>query len=372
MQMGEYRGNGTVRKTDPALLIEKIYEAALVPEMWPGVLRSITTLTGTAWSTMLSLRPDAQRWILSHPEADEVVAAHFDQFSGNQRTTRFIEQSPSHFITDFDLLTEEEIVNEPVYQEMLIPAGFGYGAASVLAAPDGNVIAFHTEGYYRNGPISETIVGQLESLRPHLARAAMISARLSFQQARTAVDTLAAIGLAACGVSYSGTVLVANAAFELEDELLTMRGSDRIAVRDQRANILLLEALEHLERDGMRSIPLLPTFEGKLPGVLHVVPVHRTTRDLFGSVTAILVLTKATSVPSRANSLLQALFDLTPMEAELAARIAAGQTSEAIALADGKTVGTVRHQLKNVLAKTGCRRQAELARLLTQIVPAGM
>lgn len=372
MSLGEYRGLGTVRTTDPALLVEKIYEAALVPEMWPGVLRSITALAGTAWSAMVLLRPDAQRWILSHPEADDIIAAHFHGFLGNQRVARFIEQNPRSFITDFDLLTEEEIAREPVYQQILIPAGYGYGAASVIATSEGNAIAFHTEGYYRNGPISEGTVALLESLRPHLARAATISARMSFQQARTAVDTLAAIGLAACGVSHSGTVLVPNTAFQLEDELLTVRGSDRIAVRDQRANILLLDTLQNLERDGMRSIPLLPTFEGKMPGVLHVIPVSRAARDLFGSVAAILVLTKATSAPSRANSLLQALFDLTPMEAELAARIAAGQTSEAIALADGKTVGTVRHQLKNVLAKTGCRRQAELARLLTQIVPAGM
>jgi DNA-binding CsgD family transcriptional regulator len=37
-----------------------------------------------------------------------------------------------------------------------------------------------------------------------------------------------------------------------------------------------------------------------------------------------------------------------------------------------KGVETVRSQLKSVLAKTGCRRQADLARLLGQLVPAGM
>jgi DNA-binding CsgD family transcriptional regulator len=30
----------------------------------------------------------------------------------------------------------------------------------------------------------------------------------------------------------------------------------------------------------------------------------------------------------------------------------------------------VRNQLKSVLAKTGCRRQVDLARLLAQLIPA--
>ncbi|MFZ5673279.1 MAG: hypothetical protein ACOZAM_09990 [Pseudomonadota bacterium] len=55
----------------------------------------------------------------------------------------------------------------------------------------------------------------------------------------------------------------------------------------------------------------------------------------------------------------------------ITARIAAGQTIEQIALADGKNSATVRHQVKHVLGKTGCRRQTDLARLLAQLIPAG-
>lgn len=310
--------------------------------------------------------------MLSHDWAEQVVAAHFDRYSGNLRTTRLVETSPFGFITDFDILSQTEIDKEPLYQDLLIPKGFGYGVATILTLPDGDVVGLHSEGRFEDGPIKAETVELLNDLRPHLARAALISARLSFQRARTAVDTLAAIGLAACGVSGSGAILVANPAFDSEDELFTTRGGDRVALYDQRANLQLRDALQNLDRDGMHSIPLLPSTEGQLPAVLHVVPVRRSARELFSSVAAILVLTKASSAPSRANSLLQALFDLTPVEAELAARIAAGQTTEQIAAADGKTVGTVRHQLKSVLSKTGCRRQVELARLLTQIVPAGM
>jgi DNA-binding CsgD family transcriptional regulator len=69
---------------------------------------------------------------------------------------------------------------------------------------------------------------------------------------------------------------------------------------------------------------------------------------------------------------LQALFDLTATEADLAARIAAGQTTDEIAAREGKSVSTVRNQLKSALEKTGCRRQADLAGLLARLIPAGM
>jgi DNA-binding CsgD family transcriptional regulator len=58
---------------------------------------------------------------------------------------------------------------------------------------------------------------------------------------------------------------------------------------------------------------------------------------------------------------LEVAFGLTPAEARVAARIAAGSTVEAIALANGVSTATVRTQLSQVFAKVGVRRQHELA-----------
>lgn len=153
---------------------------------------------------------------------------------------------------------------------------------------------------------------------------------------------------------------------------MTTRTCERVALHDQRAQAQLEEALANISRGNVRSIALLNNEGSCPPAVLHVVPIRGGASDVFNQVAAILILTKATLNPIRSNALLQALFDLTPMEASLAARIGSGQTVEEIALEDDKTPGTVRTQLKGVFVKTGCHRQAELVRLLTQIVPAGM
>jgi DNA-binding CsgD family transcriptional regulator len=68
-------------------------------------------------------------------------------------------------------------------------------------------------------------------------------------------------------------------------------------------------------------------------------------------------------------ALVQSLFDLTPAEAALAQRIGLGQSVEEIAQSHGRSVHTLRSQLKSVLAKMGCSRQAELAYIITSLVP---
>lgn len=359
-------------KVDPSVLIDSIYEASIVPELWPDVLEQISRFSKTAWTVAVAVREDEPHWILSESTAHDAVAAHYDLYPGNQRTSRLAAAEPYGFVTDYDLLTQEEIDREPLYQEFLIPNGFGFAVGTKLALPDGDMVVVHSEGHYGDGPVSSDVVRQLDMIRPHLARAALLSTRLSFERTRTAVETLEAIGMAACGVSRSGAVLIANRIFNDESQYLTTRGSDRVALHDARANLQLEQALAQTLNTGVQSIPVLSGTPDGLPAVLHVVPVRKSARDVFNQVSAILILTKATQNPIRSNSLLQVLFDLTPMEASLAARIASAQSIEEIALEDGKTPGTVRTQLKGVFAKTGCHRQAELARLLTQIVPAGM
>jgi DNA-binding CsgD family transcriptional regulator len=99
------------------------------------------------------------------------------------------------------------------------------------------------------------------------------------------------------------------------------------------------------------------------------VPIQRSARDLFSRAAAILFVTRAVAALTDTTPLLQALFDLTTAEAQVAARVAAGQAVEDIARADGKSALTLRNQLRSVMQKTGCRRQVDLVRLLTQLMP---
>ena len=350
-------------------LIDRIYEASVVPELWPGVLAGLAQLSGTAWAAVASVRDSEARWAVSAPEADEIVRAHFDLFASNMRTARLLARPYPGFITDYDILTQEEIDAEPVYRDFLIPRGFGFGVGTNIVPQTGDTIVVHCEGRFATGAIRREIVDRLDTLRPHLARSALVSARLSFERARTAIETLSGIGYAACAVDHSGVAIFANTGLDAERSFWTTRGGNRIALLDRRADRKLQEALGAIDTgQGVRSLPLVAP-AGGAPAVLHVVPIRRAAHDLFTHAAAILVLTKASEQPTQAISLLQALFDLSATEADIAARISAGRSAEHIALADAKSVDTVRNQLKSVLQKTGCRRQVDLVRLLTQLIP---
>lgn len=79
---------------------------------------------------------------------------------------------------------------------------------------------------------------------------------------------------------------------------------------------------------------------------------------------AALLLADPDGNPDSMEGLLARLFGLSPAESGLAAALAGGESVNDYAEARGVSLNTVRTQLKQALAKTGARRQAELVRLV--------
>ena len=101
------------------------------------------------------------------------------------------------FLTEYDLYTDEELGADPFYYELLWPAGLGWAAATAIPLPTGDTLYLNLERDHDRGPVESAIVQQLDVLRPHLVRSALMSARLQLERARAASETLALIGLPA-------------------------------------------------------------------------------------------------------------------------------------------------------------------------------
>lgn len=350
-------------------LEDRIYEASVLPEFWRPVLNDFARVAETTDAIVLAADGGGTRWVTSSDHFAEMVQKHYSYPTARERTRRLLARRHAGFLADLDVFDEAELQRDPLYNEFLIPNGYGRGIATAIEVPGGDTIIFHAEGPFSLAPLSQRLVRRLDSLRPHLARSALVSSRLAFERVRTAVDTLSALGFAACAVGSRGNVIFANNDFDLETQYWTTRGGGLVALADKRADQLLREAIGAVAGGRTVSSIALAASERHPAAVLHVVPVRRAAHDLFVNAAAILVLMRSSAAPTPATPLLQALFDFSPTEATLAARIAAGHTVERIALEDGKSVHTVRNQLKSVLAKTGCTRQVDLARLLAQLVP---
>lgn len=342
------------------------YEAAVVPEFWPSVLRRFAEIAESDEGVIITKTGPALSWVASSSRFDAIAQAHYQHQGGVERTRRLVAFERAGFVTDSDVFSQEEIAAEPLFNDLLIPAGLGRGIATVLRPNGDDLIVVHAEGPVSAGPVSKALMQKLDALRPDFARAAFIASRLGFERVRTAVETLEALGTAACAVDWRGRLLVENAAFAKDSAYWTTRGQERIALADARADQQLQLALESISSaTSVRSIPISATTKTG-PAILHLVPVRRAANDIFTNASSLLVLAKATrSAP--ATALIQTLFDLTAAEAAVAGKIAAGQTVAMIAAATAKSPDTIRNQLKSVLEKTGCKRQVDLTRLLTQL-----
>ncbi len=177
------------------------------------------------------------------------------------------------------------------------------------------------------------------------------------------------MGLPALLLGQDGTVIEANPLVEDLSDHLQWRAQSRIALTDGRANELLRSALAELDTDldsSVRSFPLRDADDNAVR-VVHVIPIRRSAHDIFAGSYALLVVTPVSATAGPPIELMRSLFDLTPSEARVARGLAVGETLEEIAASGGVAISTVRSQVRQVLEKTGCARQAEVVSLLANV-----
>ncbi|MGX5736427.1 helix-turn-helix transcriptional regulator [Bosea thiooxidans] len=350
-------------------LIDGIYEAAIVPEGWARVLRDTARLASSREALLGTVLDDDVRLIGSSPDFAEEYEEILRRipFEVNIRAQRLLAHGRYGFITDEDVFTREEIAREPIYKDMLIPAGHGCAVATVIPAPSGDITIVHCERPFADGYVDAGAVAALDRLRSHFARAGLLGRRLAMERARAAAQALELMGLPAAVLGLHGNVIDANALFQ---DLMPGSFQDRAArltATHRPADEMLAAALLTLSRPELpqpvRSLPI-PARRGGTPMVLHISPIRGRARDVFSFASAIVVATPVMAGSGPEAGLIAGLFDLTPAEARLAATIAAGHAPREAAVRLGVTEATARTTLKHILAKTGTRRQADLVSLL--------
>ena len=192
-----------------------------------------------------------------------------------------------------------------------------------------------------------------------------MATRLRLEAAHTAGATLEALGIPALVLDEKGRALAANALIEPLATLIQWRAHDRVSLSDRVAQQLLQDAASPTSfRDGaVRSFPERG-MDGLACMVAYVLPIRLSARDIFVRGAAALILTPRAAPSAPSVELLQSLFDLTPAESQVARRLAAGDSIDDISAAGGVSRNTIRRQLRAVMEKTGCGRQAEDVALL--------
>ena len=360
--------------TDDSGLVDRIYEAGLVPSLWPEILADLAARFDGVGAVLLASGPGGDQ-ACNSPGLDAVIREFVDEGwpSRNQRLRRAATRHLDGFMTERDIFTDEELLADPMLTEFLLPRGIGSEFGTVIAVPTGDTFLVSVQKPFRPGPVPAAMFDRANALRPHLARSILFAARIGLDRARAAAEALQAVGLPAAVLAASGRPLAANALFEALMPSVAVERRTRIGLADPRADALLAAALERMAdrraASGTRSIPVRPA-QGTTPVIAHLIPVRRSALDIFVGAASVLLLAPVAVKGQVDARVLAGLFDLTPAEIQLCNVIGDGRlTLPETADALGISYNTAKVHLRAVFGKTGTARQAELVGLLSAMLP---
>lgn len=347
-------------------LLDTIYAAAAIPELWKDVLDRISAMAGGHAGALIAIRNgELPRYVVTESYGGDLFPRIFQTGISNQnvRPVRALASYPMGFSTDLELCSEQELEVDPIYRDGLRPNGFEWTAGTAVPVPSGDIMLFDLARRSGTGPFDRANMEAIDPYRPHLARSALMAARLELAQARATAEALERMGLPAATVTPTGKVIAANALFPGPSARLRIAAFDRLEAVDRSVDEMLRRALKD-ELPVVRSLPIPATTEEPAL-IVHVMPVRKAANDIFARSSAVIVVTPVTAPDAPLTGVISGLFDLTTAEARVAGGIAAGLTVQQIA--DGSAVSpqTVRTQLKTVFSKTGTTRQTDLALLLS-------
>jgi len=351
-------------------LVGRIYEAAAIPELWPNALDGLANVAGCIGGLLFVNSGQQTHWV-----ASPVLQSGFQRLldggwmDRNDRLSGMLAKGGAGFIRDQDLFDHDNISQVPMYRDFLIPEGLGWGAGTFVTTVPGDSVVLTVEKRHVDGPLEPATIRMLDALRPHIARAGILSAVLRLQKAHVRLDALDRAGAPAALVGSGGRVMATNRLFEAIGRQVVARAHGRLAFRDDAANQALSNALARIgsdNTDDVRSV-VLPCADGEPACVLHIIPIRRQAMDVFSRSEALIIATHEGRALDISSSVLCELYDFTRAEAAVAQELLQGRSIAEIAALRHRSMETVRSQVKVVLAKTGCRSQLDFVRRLAPL-----
>ena len=249
--------------------------AGHAPDLWPKVLDGLAEVGGAVGGVLFTGSHErVLRWtaseVLAQPTAE---FADSDLIRTSQRLGRVLGVQHQGFVGDLDIYREDELGDDPIYRDFLWPRGLGWAAGTGVTMPTGDALVLSLERARVAGPPDAETIGRLDVLRPHVARSAFLAARQNLEQARTATETLALIGLPAMVMDATAKVLAANSLTNNLKNHVLWKAAHRVVLMDPAANTALQHALATIDTDqggAVRSFAIRDA--GRIPAmVAHVL-----------------------------------------------------------------------------------------------------
>ena len=363
-------------------VVAALHEAMLGDAHWQAASTLIDDACGTKGSHLIVVdghtrnRPE---WLFDrlyyHGESRADLAQEYvkDFFPIDERIPRLMQLPDRHVVHVTKLLTERELKNSPTYNDALLRADCQNSLNLRMDGPDGLDILMGLADPTEPSGWSSNNIRMIERVLPHIRQFVRVRHVLIRAEALGASFT-ELLDNTEVGVTYldqRGMIYETNArARDIlgQGDGLADRGGflhARLPADDAKLAKLLVRALPK-SNAAAASGSMAVTRSSVLPRfALHVNPVTSRQMD-FGArhIAAIVLIVDPGSKLRIAPDLLSATLGLTEAQSQVAAELAAGSSVRDIAAATRRQESSVRSLVKQMHAKLGISRQADLVRMV--------
>lgn len=334
-------------------LVDQIYEAAFLPELWVDVLGQLAELSGAQSGALLIIDQRLPPLYTATPNIIDTLAAfaETDHWYRNEPAHRLRRRAYPGFLERADFFFDEEQAPGTPWHKNLVDIGADWQIGSIVDMPGGEMALFTFERDRGLPDFDAGELARLNTLRPHLARASLMARRLMLEKAEERVMAMAALGIPAAIISRRKTVTATNPLFEELGEILRPAAFGGVAVKAREADSLIQEALDRVATGStalVQTVPLHLEDESKFL-VVHIIPLRRAASDIFDSGSALIaVMGYGMEANAPSDQILRGLFDLSPAEAAIARGLSQGQSVQEIARTRAISITTARTHLAHV------------------------
>ena len=370
-------------------IVRTLHEVAFDATGWPAAAGLIDAHCGVKGDAIVfageRLPRDVEVYlyeVCSHGHRRENLEQVYlkDYWHRDERVPRLRQLPDGLLVHVSDLYTEAERRTSATYNEALPRSDSQDGLQVRMDGPSGTRVIWALGDPVDVGGWRDDQIRMIERLLPHVRQCVLF--RHALVEAKALGESLAGL------LDVTGTGVI------------HLDGGGRIIAANDRAAGLLRQGAQVFQRDGglhaaepaddaklqrllVRAVP--PDGQGAAGSmilgrlfesprlVVHVTPVAGRLTDLrMRRVAALVLIGDLARKPRIDADALASALGLTRSESSVAAMLAGGYTLREIAAATGRREGTIRWHLKQIFAKHGISRQADVVRLVLTVPGAAV
>ena len=361
-------------------IADEFYNAAVDNSRWHGALERLAAATGSRTGELITIGHDAVVPINLMTNIDPAlnvaaVECRIGDPAANPRVRAGMSSPVLKVMAECDFITADEHAVHPHYNEFARPWDIPYICLATLERQKDLLIGLAVCRSEREGHINDEQRRVFASLAPHVRAAVKMQIALEGNGAKVVRGTLETLSMPAFVCGRTGAVQATTTSAEeilRGGHGLSMRNQFLCAFRDDEDRALT-DAIQKAARGVVvPGAPVVTTLvvhgsdDAKPPVVLDVMSLPSIALEFTSAPRVVVLVRGSRGADTRKVAVLQGVYGFTSAETDIALQLARGQSTEAIAQQRIVAVGTVRAQIKSMLAKLGVGRQVELVARLNE------